>query len=431
MDTFELFQRLALALAIGLLIGLERGWVTRDEPDGERVAGLRTLALSSLLGGVWGAIGLKAGDAGIIVLGVAFAVLGAAILVFRLREAVRDGTFGATTVVAALLAFSLGALAVIGDMAAAAAAGVATTALLALKPALHGWVRRLTWLELRSALALLAMTFILLPILPNRPIDPWATINPFEIWLMTVMIGVLSFAGYVAIKLTGERRGIVLTGLAGGLASSTAATLTLARLALGNRQRVDLLAGGALLAGATMMSRVLLVVALAQAALLDHVVAPLVAATVATTVAGMALIARRSAGPDEATAMGLGNPLDLAAVLKFGGLLTAVGLLTHLATRVAGSGGAYTLAALSGIADVDAITLSMARLGGSGAISLDVAGLAVLIAVAVNTISKAVIGWAAGGRDFGMRMAIAAGLAVACGTVGYAFGPVPLASLLR
>jgi len=136
-DTFELVGRLAIALAIGLVIGIKRGWKQREEAEGERAAGLRTHALSGLLGGIWGALALNTGRAGVIALALAFAAFTAAIAVFRYREMVHDKTFGATTVVAAMLAFALGALAVTGDRTAAAAAGVATAMLLALKAALH------------------------------------------------------------------------------------------------------------------------------------------------------------------------------------------------------------------------------------------------------------------------------------------------------
>ncbi|MDX2158226.1 MAG: MgtC/SapB family protein [Hyphomicrobiaceae bacterium] len=428
MDTFELFQRLSLALAIGLLIGLERGWQARDEAEGERAAGLRTLTLIGLLGGVWGAIA-QALDAGAgVILGIAFAVTGGTIVLFRLRETVHDETFGATTAVAALVAFSLGVLAVVGDMAAAAAAGVLVTALLAFKGVLHGWLRRLTWAELRSALVLLAMTFLALPVLPNRTVDPLAAINPFEIWLLTVMIAVISFAGYVAIKLTGERRGIALTGLLGGLASSTAATLTLARLAPEHPQRQSLLAGGALISGATMLARVLVLVAVVKPPMLEWLALPLGLAAVVTAGSGLFLLAR-PADRGSSPALSLNNPLDLPSIIKFGVLLTVIGLLARVATRAAGSVGAYILAALSGIADVDAITLSMTRLAGNG-LSLDVAAVAVLIVVAVNSLAKAALAWVVGGRQLGLRMAAATALACGALAAGGLLGPLPLARWL-
>ena len=278
-----------------------------------------------------------------------------------------------------------------------------------------------------------AMSVILLPVLPNRAIDPFGAINPFEIWLLTVMIGVISFAGYVAIKVTGAKRGIALTGLAGGLASSTAATLTLAKLAASHPERSALMAGGAMLAGATMMVRVTVVAGLVQPSLMAFLLLPLLAAALITVIAGLLLVA--SGGPSETGGeddpdIAVGNPLDLGSVLKFGALLTVVGVVAHIATLFAGSAGAYLLATLSGIADVDAITLSMARLAGNG-IDMQVAALAVLIAAAVNTLSKTVIGWMAGGAGFGKWMALISAVAIAGGLAAYAAGPVPVEEMLQ
>jgi uncharacterized membrane protein (DUF4010 family) len=431
MDTNELFQRLTLALAIGLLIGLERGWQARQEAEGERAAGLRTHALIALLGGICGSIAIQLSDGAGLLLGMAFAVAGGTVVLFRFRETAYDGTLGATTAVAALLAFALGVLAVIGDRAAAAAAGVAVAGLLALKGVLHAWVRRLTWPELRSVLMLAAMSAILLPVLPRQPIDPMGAVNPFEIWLLTVMIAVISFAGYVSIKLTGAQRGIALTGIAGGLASSTAATLTLARLAGGRPEQSGLMAGGALLAGATMMVRVIVIAGVVEWRLVPWVLLPLGAAAAVTALIGVVLILRPygdTNGSDSAE-IAPRNPLDIVAILKFGALLTGVGVLTHFATLYAGTAGAYVIAALSGVADVDAITLSMARMAGAG-LGFDAAAVAVLIAVGVNTLAKAVLGWIAGGRAFGLRLAGAAAVALAIGIGGYAAGALPLERLL-
>jgi uncharacterized membrane protein (DUF4010 family) len=236
-DTLQLIERLTVALAIGLVIGIERGWKQREEAEGERAAGLRTHALAGLLGGVWGALALAAGAWGAIALGLAFVAFTAVIATFRYREMVHDETFGATTVVAAMVAFALGALAVMGDVTAAAAAGVAATVLLALKTALHGWLKRLTWEELRAGLILAAMTVTLLPLLPDRELARWFPVNPREVWLLTILIAVLSFAGYVAIRITRPSRGVLLSGLAGGFVSSTAVTLNMARLAREHPER--------------------------------------------------------------------------------------------------------------------------------------------------------------------------------------------------
>ncbi len=422
MDTLELFQRLSVALAIGFLIGLERGWKARNEPEGGRAAGLRTHALGGLLGGVWGALALTRDDGGLVALAAGFVVFSGAIVLFRYREAHDEGTFGVTTVIAAMLAFALGAFAVMGDMGVAGGVGVAVAALLAFKGVLHDWVERVSWTELRSGLLLLAMTFILLPLLPDRTIDPWGTINPFELWLLTVMIAAISFAGYIAIKTVGDRHGIMMTGIAGGLASSTAVTVTFAELAKAHPEKRDPLIAGALLSSATMAARVLGVIAAVGASLLPEVVVPI--GLGGLTLLGMAFYFLRRQPKDgvQETRLRLRNPFELATVLKFGALLTVVTVAAKLLTEVGGGQGVYALAAFSGIADVDAITLSMSRLARDPA-SLALAANAVLIVVAVNTVAKAVLGWMTGGAAVGRRLLMAAAAAIVAGGAGILFAP--------
>ncbi len=423
MIPIEQLERLAVALAIGLLIGLERGWQAREEREGERTAGLRTHALAALLGGLWGAIAQALGSMGTTTLAAAFLALSAVIILFRFRETGHDGTFGATTVVAAMLSFTLGAFAMVGDKQVAAASGVAVAGLLALKTVLHDWLKRISWAELRSALLLLAMTFILLPLLPNRGIDPWMSINPFEIWLMTVLIAIISFTGYVAIKLAGERAGILMTGFAGGLVSSTAVTLTLSRLVRDHPTSTSASIAGALIASMTMMFRVLVIVGLVQAPLLIRIGPPIFLAAVTLAVTALPFLWQHGSISRENGGLSLQNPFELSTVLKFGALLTVITALAKLILTNGGTWGAYMLAAASGIADVDAIVLSMARLD-SGALDSNVAVRAILIVVAVNTAAKAVLAWIIGGIGIGRVMMLAATAAIIIGLAGHLLWPV-------
>jgi uncharacterized membrane protein (DUF4010 family) len=238
LDRLDLFQGLGLALAIGLLIGLERGWKYRDQEAGTRTAGIRTYALIGMLGGVWGALTPVLGSAPMAAAGLAFA---AAFILFQWREAVARNEYSVTSTIVGLVVFSLGAFAVIGDRTLAAGAGVATLVILAARDNLHEFLKALTWPELRSAVVLLAMTFLLLPILPDRTVDPWNAVNPHELWLMTVSIAGLGFAGYVAVRLFGTERGLVVSSAAGAVISSTTVTLTHSRLAaLNTRNRATL-----------------------------------------------------------------------------------------------------------------------------------------------------------------------------------------------
>ncbi|MGD9786020.1 MAG: MgtC/SapB family protein [Hyphomicrobiaceae bacterium] len=411
-DNIELFQRFLVAVAIGLLIGLERGWQERGDKEGGRSAGLRTLALSGLLGAVWGAIAVGRGPGGVIALGLAFAVYALALGVFRYRETAAEGTFGMTTLVAGMIAFSLGGYAVMGDPQVAAAAGVATAALLALKRALHDWVRRLTWEELRSALVLAAMTFIALPVLPDRPIEALGGLNPREVWLMTILIAAISFAGYVAVKMVGPGKGIFITAVTAGLVSSTAATLTLARMARQNEPRSGLMAAGALVSGATMLARVAAVVALLNTTLLPYVL-PALAAACTVLALGAAVLARRYAADEKAPAIALGNPFETKTVLTFGALLAAVMLVVGLAVKYVGAGAVVPLAAISGLADVDAMTLAMTRQ--AGAIGAATAAGGILAVVASNTLAKAALAWFSGGAGVGRPMLVVSAIAIVAG----------------
>jgi uncharacterized membrane protein (DUF4010 family) len=269
------------------------------------------------------------------------------------------------------------------------------------------------------------MIFIFLPILPDRAIDRWGAINPHEIWLLTVLIAAVSFAGYVAVKVVGYRRGITVAGLAGGLASSTATTAALARLAGERPADVGVLAAGALFANAVMGPRVLAVLGVVNPAFGLRLAAPLIAVGLVYLLSGW-LVLRRGGGlsDDGDNPVTGANPLDLPAVLKFSALLAAVMILSRVATKVAGSAGVYALAALSGLADVDAISLSMAR-HGVQEIGMAPAAAAVLLAIFSNTIVKVGLAWGIGGAAMGIRLAVGSLLAFGAGAAALAFIPLP------
>ena len=187
--------RLAIALAIGLLIGLERGWSARDEQEGERAAGLRTHAISGLLGGVTALVGQLTTP---FLIGLVFIGFAGVTAVFHWMESKDEHNFSATGAVAGMMAFLLGAYAVIGDPEIATAAATATVVLLALKSTLHSWLKRLEWIEIRAVLILITMTFLFLPLLPERTIDPWDTINPARVWELAIFVCAISFLGYMA-----------------------------------------------------------------------------------------------------------------------------------------------------------------------------------------------------------------------------------------
>lgn len=398
MDQEELFRRLAVALAIGLLIGLERGWQTREESDHQRTAGLRTFALTGLLGGISGLISIASSP---IIMAAALLAFTGALVTFSYLEASAEKNFSVTGVVAGILTFLLGAYAILGNEIVAVAAAVAMAGLLALRERLHSWVRAITWLEMRSVLMLLAMSFLLLPILPNHPVDPWLVLNPAEIWLLAILIAGVSFAGYVAVRLLGDKAGIAVAAIAGGLASSTATTLSFSRLAREHPQSTHLLAGGVLLAGVIMLVRIVVLAGALKPELIAPLLWPLAAAATVMAIGCLVLMGGRADPDREHPVLKIRNPFEIATVLQLAGLIAVILLLTKLAATQIGSAGIYLLAALSGIADVDALTLSMARLAG-GQLAVDHAATAILIAASVNTASKATMAGLVGGRPLGI-----------------------------
>lgn len=398
MDLEQLFRRLGVALAIGLLIGLERGWQSREEMDGRRTAGLRTFALTGLLGGLCALLSATTP----LVLPAGLLAFTVALVSFGIVEARAEQNFSATGVVAAILTFVLGAYAVIGNQTAAIGAAVATVILLALRHQLHSWLRALTWPELRSVLVLLAMSFLLLPILPDQPVDPWGVLAPSEIWLLAILLAAISFVGYIAVRLAGERRGIAIAAIAGGLASSTATTLSFAHLAREHPGSSQALAGGILLSGATMFARVGVLVGLIKPGLLPALAWPIGAALIALLAGAAALQWRRGERGEDSPALTIRNPFDLTTVLWLSALIAAIILVTKILAD-AYPASIYFVAIVSGIADIDALTLSMLRLAGAGIAAPD-ASLAILLAAAVNTTSKAVMSAAVGGRALGVKV---------------------------
>lgn len=409
MDQSQILSRLAVSLAIGLLVGLERGWRTRSEQDHQRAAGFRTFALSGLLGGVTGAVARHTNG---LIIGFVFLGYAAAFAAFHWLEAKAEQNVSVTSVVAGMLTFLLGTMAVAGDPRLAIACAVAMTGLLALREWIHSGIASLTWRELRAILVLLAMSFLLLPVLPNRTIDPWNSVNLYEIWLLAILTAAISFVGYIAVRILGDRLGIVTTAIAGGLASSTVATLTFAGLSREHPGSFRLLSAGILIAGAVMMARVAAVTVALNQALFGPLVLPLASAAAILAVGAAILLLSNS--ERHTPKLLIQNPLAFGTALKSAALIGAVMLAAEIIRQAFGSTGVLMVAALSGVADVDAVTISMARLGG-GDLDLNTAARAIMIAVSVNTISKAMIAGWAGGRDIGMLIGGVSSVAVATG----------------
>jgi uncharacterized membrane protein (DUF4010 family) len=376
----DIWLRLAVALGVGFLIGLERGFATRQLAEGARVAGLRTHALLSVLGAL---IVLLVGEPGGLPWAFAFLAVAGVILGAHYLHVQRDRDVGATSVVALLLTFVLGGVAMQGHLAAAAGAAVIAAVLLSAKQPLHQWIERLERRELIAALQFLLISVVVLPVLPDRGYGPWQALNPYEIWWLVVLVAGISFTGYVAIRRFGEQRGLLLTALLGGLVSSTAVTVDYAKLAQQRHGQSNLLAAGVLLAGGVMFAR-----SLALASLLAPPLAPRLALPLLLMAAACHLGAwRLSRDGSEAAAgtLALRNPFEWRMALQFGALLALIMLLSRAAYAGFGNQGIYALALFSGLADVDAVTITVARMT---ELPLAVAVVAVLLATTANTVVK-------------------------------------------
>ena len=414
MPEIDLFSRLAVALAIGLMVGIERGWRSRDAEEDGRAAGLRTFGLSGLTGGISGVLTEPLGPA---IVGIGFLAFSAAFGAFSWLEATTKGTASVTTLIAGMLTFLLGALATVGDITVAIAAAVSMTVLLALRTQLHSWLAAVTWEEIRAGLILMVMSFLLLPLLPNRAIDPWGAVNLREVWLLAIMMALISLTGYVAVRLFGDRLGIIVTAAAGGLASSTVTTLTFARLGREQPGAVNLLVAGILISGAVMALRVGAIAAALNPALLGPLAVPLAIGSVTLgAMAGLLVFGIRGNPADHpAPRLTIANPLVVGTALKLAGFIVVVMLAATLVQQVWGDAGVLAVAAVSGIADVDAITLSMARME----TPVQLATQAILLAVAVNTASKATMAVWVGGLAVGLRVGLASAVALAAAGAAY------------
>lgn len=390
---------LGFALAIGLLIGVERGWESREAKEGERIAGLRTYGLIGLLGGGAGVLSKFLGVAafGLIFLGFTVAVT----VTFAIRQRV-SGDVGITSLITMLLTFVLGVLAALGHVNLAASAAVVTTILLRFKDVLHGWLRKLERQELHAALQLLMISVVLLPILPDRGYGPWQVLNPYEIWWMVVLIAGISFIGYFTMKIAGPEKGVILTALSAGMVSSTALTLHFSRLSQKQEDIKNLLASGILVACGIMFPRTVLISSIIAPALFSELIIPMAMMTVLTLFSA-AVIWRNSVDNTPRELAHLINPLELKSALFFGALLVLVVLLGKAAVHFYGEAGLYLLAAVSGIADVDAINLTLSRMSNVD-LSLDVAVLGIVIASSSNTLVKAVLAVLVGGSGLGIRV---------------------------
>jgi len=388
----ETLQGMAAALGVGLLVGVERE--RRREEDGHVVAGVRTFALIGLAG----AVAERVGGIGIAV-GGAFVVL-AALASYRSSQG-RDP--GLTTETAMLVVFLLGVLAM-RELALAAGLGVAVAVLLAAKARAHHFVRTvLTSQELHDALLLAAAATVVLPLLPDHPIDPWRVLNPRKLWLLAVIVMAISAVGHVARRAFGARDGLLLAGFAGGFASSTATIASMGARARRDPSLAMACAGGGVISNVSTVVQLGVVVGLLSPPLLAHLWPALLVSGV--VVVGFALLAARAARSVPADlAAPVGRAFEPRQALLFVAILSVVMVASAAAQAWLGHAGLGVTLALSGLVDTHAAAASAAQLVEAGRVAPQTALTGIALAFATNSATKLGVAWASGGRAYALRL---------------------------
>lgn len=372
------YLALAVALALGLLVGLQRERVQNP------LAGIRTFALIGLLGGVAGVLAHSWGGWTIPVLGVALALV---LLVGNLTEMqTRVVEQGVTTEVAALVVFAVGALAATGPIEAAVMVGGVTALLLHFKEPMHAFVRTIGEKDVRAMMQFVLIALVIFPVLPDRSFGPWDSLNPFDIWRVVVLIVGISLAGYVLTKLVGATGGLLLGGFLGGMVSSTATTVSYARRARESQKGYHLFAVIIAAASTTSILRVLLALGIVAPGALAEVAGPLAIVLGAKALGTGILFLLGTKETIEIQEPR--NPAELQVALIFGAVYAVVVLVLTGVRRYLGDQALYGVALVGGLTDVDAITLSTGRMLQEHSLEPSVAWRLVLLAVLANVVGK-------------------------------------------
>jgi len=397
-----IYRDLAIALAAGLLIGVERGWTMRDEQRGTRIAGIRTFGLIAAMGGL---VALIAESLNLVIAAILLAGVVTMLLISHFRTMHEPDGRSITNFVVSLVALCLGLLAGSGYPALAMAGAAIVAALLSMRSELHGVLRKLGPTDINAMIRYALIALAVLPFLPGRAFGPYDAFNLQHLWLVVILVTGLSFAGYVANRIFGESHGTVVTAVIGGAYSSTAVTAALAQRLRGAESNQRTLSAGIALASAVMYVRVLLLTfIIADFALLPLAMILAPAALVAA-IAGLLLLRRSGAAKTDAT-VDTRNPVHLLPAFFFAATVAVMSLAARWAEAKFGSSGIAYLVLIMGSFDVDAAIITLGTLP-SGTVTANLAGFVLAMTVLANMIFKAgVAGFAAGWKNG--RSAVAA-----------------------
>lgn len=385
-DSSHLLRALLISGSLGALIGLERQWDEQFRHHTHVLAGLRTFTLWALLG-VLCAWFTQTVHALFFVAG--FATMALWISVFLLRRKRQESDPGFTTGAAAMLTFLIGGLVFWQMERVALVLAFSIMILLALKPVLHRFTRGITMEDVRSALKFAAVSGVILPLVPDEALGPYGAFNPHVIWLMVVLVSGVGFAGYLAVRGLGQRVGIALTGLLGGLASSTATTLAMSRQSRERPLESRDCALAVLLACTIMVWRVGLLVGIVSPKSLGLLWPSLLVVSLPGTLWCAWRMIHGESACSQGNCTQVGNPLRLRVALQFGALYAVILFFVKVTIVKAGNEGVLVVSGLSGLLDLDAITLSLSQMLGSGTLNVITGSQGILLAILANTVIKA------------------------------------------
>ena len=413
-DLQRIFYLLGIALGLGLLVGLQR-----ERSSAVRLAGFRTFPIITILGTV---CALLAQQFGGWVLAAGFLTIGAITLAgYQAKMKLGETTPSLITEMSILLMFGVGAYLVVGPTAVAVAIVGGVAVLLYLKPQLHGLASKIGETDFKAIMQFVLITLVILPVLPNHAYGPYDVLNPQRIWLFVVFIVSISLAGYVAYKFFGQSAGAMIGGVLGGLISSTATTVSYARRSRAVANSEDIAAFVILVASTILYGRVLVILAAIVPDALRVVTPPLGAMLGALVVLCVGLWLKERHDPvrmPEQT-----NPTELKPAILFGVMFSIVLLATAVGKARFGEGGLYAVAALSGLTDVDAISLSSAQMINDNRLDADTAWRLILLASLSNLLFKGLVVAVLGSRRLLVRVGVLFAVVFAIGTSILIFWP--------
>lgn len=414
----DLLVLIVISACLGALIGLIRQWDEQTGKEPGDFAGVRTHTF-------WAVLGCLSAFASEAHVPYAFPIVLVLVSAHLIAQAVaeHDRTQpGSTSFAGAMLTMFCGALVYWDEMKSAVVVAATTMVLLGLKRPIHAWTRSINPLDIRATLQFVAITGVILPLVPNRAMGPFGAFNPFSTWLMVVLISGIGFAGYVAIRVIGARAGIFLMGILGGLASSTATALAFSRRSREEPDSSDHYALAVVAACTVMLPRVLVTTSVINRDLALTLIVPFVLMAVPGICYALWVRLRRRPKANEGDTPKLGNPLSLSTAIKFAALYTVIAFLVTAVRRQGWTEGLLPLSFVSGLTDMDAISLSIAREQNAANPTPGLATRAIVLAALSNTLLKAGMAIGLGSPGLKLRIGIVLGATAAIGVAWMLLG---------